>query len=1698
MVKRSIALTALIALSITILPSEVLAARQFKSAKGTFRGERQHQIRKKSNVRGGATHREALKKKNKLSKAEKKGLTASEIRELQEAQIVKLQAEKKSKKQEKLAKLEQSTEQRCVYLIDEDITGLNFYIDRGEEYKNWSLTGMDEKWVLEKSSSDQYFITKDGNFYRWNKSPQGDKFVTGDPIARFPQSFYKDLTLLEKWSGQVCEEEQSEETQYDRIIDNGDKNFTAEGKWKRFPLAGFEDDFAYSKENKSKAIWKFRSLKKGNYDVYVTWDYFPTLSDNAQYTIRSNGKLLSTITIDQTKAPTGLSLGGRNWQKLDTVSIKKKKNLKVVLKHNAKEFVIADAVMIQPEKTEPELPCGEVDDEAVAAFVKDGYIAEDDDCGGNGTRGALIRLDVELNGGILSTPPKTPSFDDVPLTHQYYGHIEEAAKEGWVRGDNACYGSHPCFVRPDEDMTTAAFADLIVKSFGIEFTGKAPQFIDNPSGQWYTEAIQIAADHCVLLPDEKGHVNPGEPFSFIEAINRFRRVDQGLEYGRDCGESTAETGNLYVTKSATELPDRQLLGGTLAEPIMIVDLKAEGEAIDVTTMRFELNAEEEGRQSIDRLELFKATSQEPFAIATIAGCRNVTHHMCVSMQPGVLRILKNATEVILVRPRVKTDEQGAVSDADFVATLDNDNEPGRVAIEATGVESGRALAINDNDNEAEGEVFLGTSTAGQSLDIHSTDTYIVLSKIDSITNANPDANGTFVPAGVSPVGQFKFTAAKHNNTKNGSNDVVLDALMFSVNSKNVELDASGFAFYNKADQTKKVTCIPRDLNGTPIGGNFKANTFSVDCSGLESSTADTEIDQGKDATFVLEMNIVNPQTSSFSEPQLQVSLTNFNSRGLGNFGVNGTHIKWLDRDGGDSRPFHWIEYPEDVIKSTAYGEVPVSGSYFNINIDGPATQDYTADENDAVLANVMFSTADAGADVKNLFIAIQGTMANGDNFGAQKGDIHTILEDVELRNVTTGRTIDGVRLTGSVDAGHANIGTYQIYRFDDFIVRGEERWELQVDFIDNGPGAHPRDGDQFRIIICGEPTHILSVGSLIPNAGTCDFAGLIPSTTAYQLHVEDMPTGLHIGTVRPQGDIAGNFHKMTTATLSITQKENGSSNVTVENARDITLLLFEATAGEAEDVLFTKTQFAAQVGNAKDIQNYAWWMDTNLPGEEGYGTVDTILEDGVAAQNDTITFNDPAGGGFVIPAGQTIVFEIRGDVASSLIDSKFQLRFHGVEDYIEAEELDDGSELTGIRTGDSCPVERCQISVLTAEATVWELASQGDLFMTQDSTPIRNHQYLGGTLGEPALRLEFFADKEAIDVTDLQIIVDGDIKSIDRLQLFRDGESNPFASATLGGCGADEIPVAGKTMCANMENQQLVIPADGEVVDVLVRPLFKTDEQDGVSGHAFHLEIDSTAVADDATGRGAVRARGNESSNDLVANDGDNLAEGEIFISTETAGSNGGHIGGRRNIVTMSKITSITNANPDPNGSSVPTGIAQAGQFQISAAAHVNSKNGDNDIELDGVVFNVNATNVAIAGSSFRFLNKADPTQGVTCVPYDASTNTQLSGTVSGNLKVLCDSLRDSPVSTEIDEGDSALFVLEMDITNPNTAESTGGISVLQVSLQNFDDITRDVFGIGDSTVSHIRWYDSDQSTNTEFLWIEYPETTVKSTSYNS
>ncbi len=381
--------------------------------------------------------------------------------------------------------------------------------------------------------------------------------------------------------------------------------------------------------------------------------------------------------------------------------------------------------------------------------------------------------------------------------------------------------------------------------------------------------------------------------------------------------------NLHVTKDSTPVRARQLLaGGETRDSILRLQLQAENQAVEVTQIQLTgeaVNAQTPATDplsSVDRLELYKAGDLTPVASATVGGCGAQVvpaGTMCAFITNGYLTVGTAQATTLLVRPRMRSDQEGAVSGHSFTLTV----RSATGAVQGKDVRTGLALAQNDGDAVSEGEVFTGVTGAGANAVIRGNPNDVVLSKISLIENVNPDSSDiTRVPSGPSPVGQFRFRAAQTLNSRNGLNKVVISDVIFTVTAQNVTLDGAAFKAYNKADATQKVACAAHYPDGAAVTAPL-TGTFHVVCGGLDVSTVNSAIDS--DNTMVLVLEAL--PTAGAGAATLQVSLEAFTDRSLTIFSSPGTHLRWIDRDTQDVT-HAWIESADTVIRSTLYRNAP--------------------------------------------------------------------------------------------------------------------------------------------------------------------------------------------------------------------------------------------------------------------------------------------------------------------------------------------------------------------------------------------------------------------------------------------------------------------------------------------------------------------------------------------------------------------------------------------------------------------------------------------------------------------------------------------------------------------------------------------------------------------------------------------------------
>lgn len=131
-----------------------------------------------------------------------------------------------------------------------------------------------------------------------------------------------------------------------------------------------------------------------------------------------------------------------------------------------------------------------------------------------------------------------------------------------------------------------------------------------------------------------------------------------------------------------------------------------------------------------------------------------------------------------------------------------------------------------------------------------------------VSNANPDADGTNVPTGISPFGQFRFTA--------GIDGSELLQIPMLVNATNVTIDADAFLFYDKADATSVIHAYATDSVGNVLHGDI-TGTFYVyaDITGIPFSG---DFTSGQSRTFSLSGNVKNSMIDSTKASSLDATL----------------------------------------------------------------------------------------------------------------------------------------------------------------------------------------------------------------------------------------------------------------------------------------------------------------------------------------------------------------------------------------------------------------------------------------------------------------------------------------------------------------------------------------------------------------------------------------------------------------------------------------------------------------------------------------------------------------------------------------------------------------------------------------------------------------------------------------------------------
>lgn len=351
-----------------------------------------------------------------------------------------------------------------------------------------------------------------------------------------------------------------------------------------------------------------------------------------------------------------------------------------------------------------------------------------------------------------------------------------------------------------------------------------------------------------------------------------------------------DRGSLYVTASNQAVRSHQVLLGAVSDDLLRLSFRATDE--DISVRRLTING---ATDNVSYLELYEPGSATPFATASSVQCRTVVSgQFCVST---AFTVRKDYTKDVIVRAVAKADTEGGTS-GDTVALALPATTTGDVAVEARGVSSEQDLVQNNSDGTAEGEVFIGRSTAGPNSAITAPTSDTVAAKISAIENGDTNADGSVIPVGYSSIGKFRFRAAPHRNTRNGLNAVNITRLTFSVTATNVLFTTGSFVLENTLTPGSTVPCTPGALTGT----------FSVVCINPSGSGINTSIDQGGYVTVALKAVIESSKVSPVASSTLQTILN-----GLADRNSVGS-VEWDDGE----HTFKWVDMADGSIASTTY------------------------------------------------------------------------------------------------------------------------------------------------------------------------------------------------------------------------------------------------------------------------------------------------------------------------------------------------------------------------------------------------------------------------------------------------------------------------------------------------------------------------------------------------------------------------------------------------------------------------------------------------------------------------------------------------------------------------------------------------------------------------------------------------------------
>lgn len=415
--------------------------------------------------------------------------------------------------------------------------------------------------------------------------------------------------------------------------------------------------------------------------------------------------------------------------------------------------------------------------------------------------------------------------------------------------------------------------------------------------------VTIGLEFATLLPDyvEAQGAADGLALTGIETDNACTADTCFIRVNTEASTNVnvSEHGNLFVTADTVPVRSHLLLGGTVSDALLRLKLRADGEDIDLHTIRIDGIS-----SSVDSLLLFIVPPGQRFDPGTSQHIAQATNGQCPT-EPRTRFCANLSLRTILVTPqqevtlviaaKMKTKALGAVSGENMRLSLSPTVIPSSAAIEARGASSDQTLLQNNGDEREDGEIFIGTALPGPNRQIIGPMHDTALATIADIVNGG-SREELFIPSGQRNIGAFKFIATPHGNSFHGTNAVIIRTLRFRVSAQNVRMDPQGFRL-RASDASATMPCTATETTGT----------FTVTCSHIDEQDVQSAVQQGSSLTYFLDANVTNTEIVPGSST-LFVTLPILGERTQEN------SVLWSD--GGTD--FSWVDIGKTSVDSTVY------------------------------------------------------------------------------------------------------------------------------------------------------------------------------------------------------------------------------------------------------------------------------------------------------------------------------------------------------------------------------------------------------------------------------------------------------------------------------------------------------------------------------------------------------------------------------------------------------------------------------------------------------------------------------------------------------------------------------------------------------------------------------------------------------------